>query len=187
MSKMKKCKSCNKNVSKSAKICPHCGEKLKMGMFLKLVIGIIVIGVVAAIFSATDEEKADLLTKTLNEMESAPATNYSPSGKIAKHFGLMSDNTDIQRDNLEKELKDKIVEWYLEVYEVNISDEKSSLYRVQTASGNNVGTFVYVYARDNEEKSYIEGLKTGDFVKIKGRITGTSMRNLTIKDAILIR
>ena len=152
-----------------------------------LVIGIIVIGVVAAIFSATDEEKADLLTKTLNEMESAPATNYSPSGKIAKHFGLMSDNTDIQRDNLEKELKDKIVEWYLEVYEVNISDEKSSLYRVQTASGNNVGTFVYVYARDNEEKSYIEGLKTGDFVKIKGRITGTSMRNLTIKDAILIR
>ena len=38
MSKLVNCKTCEKEVSKSAKKCPHCGAKLKMGFFMKLII-----------------------------------------------------------------------------------------------------------------------------------------------------
>ena len=50
MSDLKKCPSCKKEVAKSAKLCPHCGKKLKMGMLLKLIIGIVVIVVAVVAF-----------------------------------------------------------------------------------------------------------------------------------------
>ncbi len=39
MGKLISCKSCSKEVSKSAKTCPHCGEQLKMGFIKKAFIG----------------------------------------------------------------------------------------------------------------------------------------------------
>jgi hypothetical protein len=38
MPKMKPCKTCSKEVAASAKTCPNCGAKLKMGGFKKLLI-----------------------------------------------------------------------------------------------------------------------------------------------------
>ena len=46
MAKMKNCKSCGKEVASSAKVCPHCGQKLKMGMMAKL--GILVVILIGA-------------------------------------------------------------------------------------------------------------------------------------------
>jgi RNA polymerase subunit RPABC4/transcription elongation factor Spt4 len=37
------CKVCGQQVSKHAKICPHCGKRLKMALWLKIVIGIVAI------------------------------------------------------------------------------------------------------------------------------------------------
>lgn len=54
MAKMKPCKTCSKEVASSAKTCPHCGAKLRMGFLKKALIGIggfiillIVIGIAA--------------------------------------------------------------------------------------------------------------------------------------------
>jgi len=39
------CKACGQQIAKSAKICPHCGKRLKMALWLKIVIGILVIAI----------------------------------------------------------------------------------------------------------------------------------------------
>ena len=100
MSDLKNCKSCEKEVSKKAKVCPHCGVKLKMGKMMKLIIGVGVIIVAGAVFGLTDEEKAAKMADTLNITANAQASNLAPSGNLASHFALNSKNTDIQRSSV---------------------------------------------------------------------------------------
>ena len=174
---MKQCKSCEKEVSKSAKLCPHCGKKLKMGWFLKVVIGLVAIAVISSITSPSLEEH---LTKT----SEAQVIKVSPRGELADLFSLMNDGTDIQRDNKEEELKGKYVIWTLPVFDVNKSVTK---YRVQTgSSGGFIGTFIDVYTTSSEQATYVESLKTGDFITVKGVISGVSMRKINIDYAILV-
>ncbi len=185
MSKMKNCPACGNEVAKSAKTCPHCGKKLKIGLFLKILLALVVIGFVSAIFGPSDEEKAEQLVSKLNSLADAKAASISPSGELAAAFNLMSDHTDIQRENLENEIKGQIVEWSLPVYEVRKSGEKK--YRVQTSSGTNyVGTFLTLHARSPEEIAFIENIKTGDVIRFKGGITGTTMRNIDVAPALLM-
>jgi len=49
MSKLKPCKSCGQEVAKSAKVCPKCGQKLKMGMIGKIGVFFVVLVVVAMV------------------------------------------------------------------------------------------------------------------------------------------
>jgi len=45
------CKTCSKEVAKSASKCPHCGAKLKMGIFEKVLILIGVLFVMTIIYT----------------------------------------------------------------------------------------------------------------------------------------
>jgi len=172
MAKLKNCPSCDKEVSTSAKVCPHCGKKLKMGLFLKLIIAIVVIGVAASILGPSAEEQASAFETKLNEITNAQPANLSPGGDLAELFSMMSKNTDLQRENKEKEIKGKIVDWTLPVFEVKKRDENT--YKIQTSSRSDaVGTFVVVTTRSPEQVSYVEELTTGQLVRIKGTITGT--------------
>ena len=185
MSKTKECPSCSKEVSKSAKKCPHCGHKLKMGIMLKMLITIAVLVGLGMVLSPSAEDKAKELTVKLNNMANAQPEKIYPNGKLKAIFAMGGNYTDIQRDNKEKEIQDKIVSWRLSVYEVSKRDE--NIYKIQTrATSKNIGTFITIHARSPEEASYLEGLKTGNIVSFKGRIDGTTMRNISIKDAVLV-
>ncbi len=86
-------------------------------------------------------------------------------------------------------LKDKIVQWTLPVFEVSKLSENK--YKIQTSSGNlfgtkYVGTFIVVYTQNENEVNFIENLKTGSNITIKGIINDTFMRNIDIEPAILI-
>ena len=88
-----------------------------------------------------------------------------------------------------KELKDKIVQWTLPVFEVSKLSENK--YKIQTDSGTlfgtkYVGTFTVVYTQNENEVRFIENLKTGSNITIKGIISDTFMRNIEIEPAILI-
>ena len=184
------CKSCGKEVAKSAKSCPHCGAKLKMGMGLKLIIGLAVIGALFAfVVPSPDKEKAaaDRL-RDLQNMASLKAEEISPHGELAEMYNLGSDYTDLQRDAKEKELTGKLVEWKLPVYEVDIDDKEKKIYKVQTSGASGaVGTFVHIHAMDDEDERILSGLKTGNVIHFKGKIKGVSMRNIRIDPAILVR
>ena len=51
LDKMTTCKTCSKEVAKSANNCPHCGAKLKMGIFEKVLIFIGVLFVMTIIYA----------------------------------------------------------------------------------------------------------------------------------------
>ena len=96
-----------------------------MGFFSKFVIGIFILIAIGIIASPSKEDKLAVLNKIAN----ANAENIDPAGELANAFKLNSDFTDLQRDNIEKEIKGKIVQWSLPVYEVRKVGET---YRIQT-------------------------------------------------------
>lgn len=179
-SNLSPCKACGKDVAKGVKKCPHCGKKLKMGMFLKIILVavVLIVGVTILNPGKTVEER-------LQETRSAQASGLSPRGELDEMFSMMSDYTDIQRDNKESEITGQVVEWSLPVYDVNKRSEGK--YRIQTSGGGAVGTFITLYTTSASEAQTVEALQTDDYVNVKGRITGTSMRNIDIEDAILVK
>lgn len=116
------------------------------------------------------------------DLAAATPATIKPTGELAAMFNMMSDNTDLQREDKIKELKGKVIEWNLEVYEVSREDDA---YKIQTGGDDEVGTFIHLSARDEAEKKRIEALKTGDRISVKGVIKDTFLRSFVIKPAIL--
>lgn len=175
------CSSCGKDVAKGVKKCPHCGKKLKMGLFTKLVLIVVVIIVGNMILNP-----GKTLEENLQETVSATVEDLSPRGELYQAFGRVMKNeyTDIQRDNIEEKITGNYIQWNLPVYDVN--KRKENKYRIQTSTKNNyVGTFIDLYTSSEEQAAYVESLKTGDFISVKGLITGVSMRSIEIEYAVL--
>lgn len=118
------------------------------------------------------------------ELAAATPAKLSPSGELASMFNVMSENTDLQRENKFKEIKGKVVEWTLPVYEVA---KHGDGYEIQTEPGDAVGTSIHITPRNDEDKAVIEALKTGGRISFKGIISDVSMRNLEINPAILFQ
>ena len=71
MSKLTKCKSCEKDVAKSARQCPHCGQKLKGGMLKKIVLWALAIFIALAVLGAL----VDPETSTNNAVNKSSGSN----------------------------------------------------------------------------------------------------------------
>lgn len=73
-SKLKNCKVCGAEIAKSAKICPHCGAKLKKGH--PILIGILVFFVLIAVIgsSGDDDEPKKVDSSTPVQTEQTPET-----------------------------------------------------------------------------------------------------------------
>lgn len=113
-----------------------------------------------------------------------------PTGKLADIFDVMSDYTDLQREQELQNIKGKVVQWILPVYEVS---KRGDEYIIQTSGSKsctycseNVGTFVTIVPRTQEEVDFLHTIKTNSMIKFKGVISGSTMRNLDIEPAILI-
>lgn len=162
-------------------------EKTSAWLWVVAGAGVLVIGLVLIGGKTTDKPKEDALVELANAQ---PSTLHA-EGELSELFALGSKNTDLQRENKLNEIKGKIVQWQLPVYEVSRSGD---LYRVQTRTrirvgplGHDlVGTFVYITPRDDAERQTIEALKTDDLILFKGRISGSSLRSLEIKPALLV-
>jgi hypothetical protein len=184
MSKLKKCPECEQEVSKSAKVCPKCGKKLKMGFMLKGFIALIGIIILIVIAQPSPEEKKAKQQAAANKFENAIPENIDASA-LVELYSLNSKNTDLQRDKKEKEITGKIVQWNLKVYEVN---ERGTGYRIQTSSNSNSpGTFLNIKPRNDDERNLIESLTTGAMIKVKGKITGVLMRNIQMDPVVLAK
>lgn len=85
MSNMKPCKICNKEVAKSAKTCPHCGAKLRMGFFKKAFLGIVGFIVIVIIIAVASNSEGDKATS------GAPATGSKSTAAPAKTFKIGDD------------------------------------------------------------------------------------------------
>ena len=81
--KLKKCKDCGGEISKSAKMCPHCGAKIKSGCFSRLfkllLIIVLVIAILGIIVKLLDQSEDDLNRTEIENVE-------SPENKLAEEY-----------------------------------------------------------------------------------------------------
>ncbi len=177
------CKSCGKEVAKNAKSCPNCGQSLRMGSLGKL--GVFIAIVAVAIYFAAPTK--DDLNKELSRIEASTPVPIESGGEIASMFSFMTDFTDIQREQKEKDIKGQIVRWRLPVFDVHSKPGEVKAYLVQTTNSNDaVGAFVDLYPRDSSEAAKIEALKAGDMIDFKGQINGVTMRHVDVIYARLV-
>ncbi len=152
-------------------------------------VGLLVILIIGGVMSGKDGVKSKISEQM--ELINAQPSHLQIEGELSEIFAMGSKYTDLQREKKSKEITGQVVQWRLPVYEVSKSDD---VYKIQTQSKINimgfgqdlVGVFVYITPRNDQERQFIEALKTDDMITFKGIISGTSMRNLTVKPAILI-
>jgi hypothetical protein len=200
------CRGCGKELHESAVNCPHCGasqssasadlgkknSKARKPMWVKILIvifALLAFVIAKSSYQGYKREHPGTGTATAQsdefaELAAATPAQLSPTGELAAMFNLMSENTDLQRKNKLKEIKGKIIEWTLPVYEVR---QAGSGYAVQTEADQTVGAIVYITARNEQDKALIESFKTGSRISFKGVIKDVSMRHLEIKPAILFQ
>lgn len=142
----------------------------------------VVVLVVAGALYAGNRTSPSVAVDETAALAIAPVSNLRPDGELAAMFDLGSRYTDLQRENREKEIKGKVVQWRLPVYEVSKHGDK---YRIQTASNGTIGAFVTITPRSAADRQLVEALHTGDLLSFKGIISDVSMRNLEIEPAIL--
>lgn len=127
----------------------------------------------------------------LKQLKDSKPSGLSPDGDLAEMFSYGSDFTDLQRELKLKEIHGQVVEWYLPVYEVRKSGDTYTVqtdrhYRDDRHKRRVIGTLLRVSPTSEGDVAYIESLKTGDVVRAKGVIGGSTMRSLEIAPAILI-
>lgn len=66
--KLKKCKDCGAEISKSAETCPQCGRKQNKPIIKKMIILIIALLIIVAIAGASQSEKKENLVLVSSEM-----------------------------------------------------------------------------------------------------------------------
>lgn len=110
MSKMTVCKTCEKEVARSAKTCPHCGDKLKGGKFKFIFGGIAVLMAIIVIAFSGGNPDAD---KNINSVKNGYLGNYK-TVTISKVLETNFKNADIKWDSFESKGKN--------IVEVKIKD-----------------------------------------------------------------
>jgi hypothetical protein len=125
----------------------------------------------SSVYSVPDIEAATPLPLTLNE--------------VSEVFALGSRSTDLQREELTGVLVGSVVQWPLDVYEVS---SEGDAYRVivqpkpatEPSAVNLMHVIVLVTPRSDSDRALIRGVKTGDTITIKGRVSEISMRAVIV-------
>jgi hypothetical protein len=132
-----------------------------------------------------------ILQVQLAELTRADAVPVLPE-QVSEVFALGSDSTDLQRDILRKELIGKVIEWDVQVYEIDYSD---GVYKVTSQpipikskqAVNMLRASFSVYPLDERDHDLLRKAKTNDRIKIRGKVQDIVLRTVVlIEPAILI-
>ena len=129
-------------------------------------------------------ESSEERSKKINELKSAQADNLDLAD-LAKIFKMGSKVTDLQREAKEKEITGKVIEGSFKVYDVTASGE--DCFKIQASQTSSApGAFIKACNGDADGVgSLAASLTEGDVIRVKGVITGTTMRNLDINPALI--
>lgn len=173
------CKSCGEDFAKSVKECPHCGKKVQSGMLLMLIIGIGCLALVAAFAIPIGKGQS----KDLKMIVIAPVDHVN-APELATLFNNKKAQMSHQAQDKAKEITGKIVQWELEVF---VATKSADSYQIVTKPTTIVpGTLLTVYPRNSQQQSYLDSIKPGFTIQIKGKISGIQQGRIKINPAIVI-
>jgi len=176
---LRMCRSCGADFAKTVKECPHCGKKVQSGTFLMLIIGLGCLALVAAFALPVNKGQSDDM-KILSEASVDPIN----AAELAAVFGSKNSQSDPGARNKVTEITGKIVQWDLEVF---VSTKTADCYQIVTKStAGKPGTLLKVYPQDNQQKNYLQRIKPGNTIKVKGKIAGFQQGRIKIDPAIII-
>ena len=176
---LRMCRSCGADFAKTVKVCPHCGKKVQSGTLLMLIIGLGCLAVVAAFALPVHKGQSDDM-KIISEA----AVDQINAAELATVLGSKNSQNDTAARNKVKEITGKIVQWDLEVF---VSTKSVNCYQVVTKpTADAPGTLLKVYPRNNQDMKYLETIKPGYRITIKGKVAGFQQGRIKIDPAVII-
>lgn len=173
------CKSCGEDFAKSVKECPHCGKKVQSGKLLMLIIGIGCLALAAAFAIPISKNQSDDV-----KMIAVAPVDQVDTAELAALFNDHKVQMSHQAQQKAKEITGKIVQWELEVFVVTKS---VNCYQVVTKPTTTVpGTLSTVYPRNSQQQSYLDSIKPGISIQIKGKISGIQQGRIKINPAFIL-
>jgi hypothetical protein len=130
------------------------------------------------------DSSAETQAQTPEQMIAAlDAANVNPVSfaEVSATFELGSRATDLQRERMHAALQDQVVEWDLEVYEVRARDANYEIVSEPTSARHSDATALLrvvatVIPRNDADRALIEALQTGSRIRLRGLLTGISLR-----------
>ena len=138
-----------------------------------------------------DSQPGPSLKEQLAEIASSQVNPVTPED-VSEAFALGSDSTDLQRDLLNKELVGSVVEWQLQVYEVEFAEGR---YKVTSQplpikskdAVQLLRAVVFIVPSGEDSHDLMRKVKTNDMVAIRGRVHDIVLRTvIVIEPAILV-
>lgn len=127
----------------------------------------------------------------ISEIMRAEAAPISPE-QVSAAFALGSDSTDLQRDLLKKELVGSVVEWRLQVYEIDLEEGlykvTSQAFRVESKEAVQLlRAVIFVVPLGDSDHDLMRKLKTNDMITLRGRVRDIVLRTVVvIEPAVLV-
>lgn len=120
----------------------------------------------------------------LAEIASAQVNPVTPE-QVSEVFALGSDSTDLQRDLLSKELVGSVVEWNIQVYEIDYAD---GVYKVTSQpipikskqAVNMLRASVSIYPMSGGHHDLLRKAKTNDTIKVRGKVQDIVLRTVVL-------
>jgi hypothetical protein len=127
---------------------------------------------------------------TAEQLMAATPVDVAPS-TVSETFALGSRSTDLQRELLEKQLVGQVVDWTLKLYEVQLENDvytvSSDALQEEPAEGVPlIRVVASVRARIETEHAYLRTVKTGDSIRLRGRVTGIVLRTALLLDPAVV-
>lgn len=159
--KLKTCSTCQKEIAKNAKVCPHCGGKVKKPFykrvwFIALAV-IVVIGIISNIGNGNETTTSPQEPKQQEQIE---YISYDVSEMM----------TDLEENAMKAE--NKYNKQYVEIAGTLGTIDSSGSYITLLPSNNDFAFIgVQCYIQSEEKKARVLELSQGDIVTLKGKIT----------------
>lgn len=152
--------------------------------------GLIIAAVGYVLANMNTDQYEDKRVDPLVELAQTTPAEISPTGELSKILSFGGDYTDIQKKATLNSLAGKTVVWRLPVEDIT---REQNLYIITTKQSSTfwgstryVPTRISLSSQNSEDFEKLTTLKNGDFIEIKGVITGKLyFLNLEIKPAIL--
>ena len=159
---LKTCKVCEKEIAKNAKVCPHCGAKIKKAFYKKpwfIILAVII--VIAAISSGgKDENKGSDVNDTSAVETSIEYVKYDVSEMVS----------DLEENALKAEKKYN--NQYVEITgKLSNIDSKGAYISLDPLNKDFNFINVQCFTKNDEQVNKIAEMSKGDIVTLKGKVT----------------